>query len=111
MTDADKGDAAEKLTEAVRGFQEAAVEGAAAMQSRNARLAQDFYEGSAEALEAQAEFNRHTLESLAELAREHQEVFLRLSQESLGAYDGFLDSLHVYYKEVLEEPEGPGEDR
>lgn len=105
--DADKatGDATEKLTEAARGSHEAAARSAAAMQSQNARLARSFYEGSVEALEAQAEFNRHTLQSLAELSLKHQEAFLRLSRESFDAYDGFLDSLGAYYKKVVEEPE------
>jgi hypothetical protein len=105
--DADRANdgAAEKLTEAVRGSYEAAIEGTAAVQESNTRLARSFLEGSIEALEAQAELGRHTLQSMTELAREHQEAFQELSRRSLDAYDGFLDSLFSYYKEVLGEPE------
>lgn len=105
--DKSKGDAAEKMTEAVQESYEAAAKGASAMRSQNARLARSFHEGSIEALEAQAEFHRHTLESLAELSLKHQEAFLRLSRDSSDAYDGFLDSLYTYYGEVMEEPEEP----
>ena len=100
-----EGDAAEKMTEAVREYYEAAVDGASAMQSQNARLTRSLYDGSVEALEAQAEFNRNTLQNLAELAREQRETFLRLGRESFDAYDGFLDSLHTYYEEASKKPE------
>ncbi|MDP8951513.1 MAG: hypothetical protein M3N18_04605 [Actinomycetota bacterium] len=111
--DVDKanGGAAEELTEAVQDSYEAAMEGGAAVQEYNARLARSFFEGSIEALEAQAEFSHHTVQSIAELAREHQEAFRELSQRSLDAYDGFLDSVFSYYKEVLGEPEEPDDRR
>jgi hypothetical protein len=101
---ANDGAAAEKLREAVRDYYEAAFESTAAVQESNARLARSFVEGSIEALEAQAEVSHHTLQSLAELAREQQEAFQELSRRSLDAYDGFLDSLFSYYKEVLKKP-------
>ena len=103
--------AAEELTEAVRDSYEAAMEGTAAVQEYNARLAQSFFEGYIEALEAQAELERHTVQSMAELAREHQEAFRELSRRSLDAYDGFLDSVFSYYRGVLGEPEETGDRR
>ncbi len=111
--DADKAsdEVAEKLTEAPREPYEAAMEGTAAVQEYNARLARSFFEGSIEVLEAQAELERHTVQSMAELAREHQEAFRELSRRSLDAYDGFLDSMFSYYKEVLGEPEETGDRR
>jgi hypothetical protein len=48
---------------------------------------------------------------LAELAREQQEAFQELSRRSLDAYDGFLDSLFSYYKEVLRNPDEIGDRR
>ena len=103
--------AAEKLTEAVRDYYETALESTAAVQESNARLARSFVEGSIEALEAQADVNRHTLQSLAQLAREQQEAFQELSRRSLDAYDGFLDSLFFYYKEVLSNSKEIGDRR
>ncbi len=108
-TDKANDGAPEKLTETARGSYEAAMEGTAAVQEYNARLARSFFEGSIEALETQAELQRHTVQSMAELAREHQEAFRELSRRSLGAYDGFLDSVFLYYKEVLGESEEPDE--
>jgi uncharacterized membrane-anchored protein YjiN (DUF445 family) len=104
--DADKAKngVVEELTEAVQESYEAA----AAMQESHAQLARRFYEHSVEAFEVQAQINRHTLQSVAELAWEQQEIFQRLSRESLVAYDGFLDSLFSYHREVLREPEEPG---
>jgi pyrroloquinoline quinone (PQQ) biosynthesis protein C len=110
-TDQANDGAREKLTEAVRGSYEAAVESTAAMQESNTRLARSFFEGSIEALEAQAEVSRHTLQSVAQLAREQQEAFQELSRRSLDAYDGFLDSLFSYYKEVLGPPTEETDDR
>jgi hypothetical protein len=98
-------EATERLTEAVRDSYEAAVESTAVVQESNIRLAQNLFESGVEALKIQAEINQHTLQNLAEQFRKHQEVFHELSRESLGAYEGFLDSLFLYYKEVLGEPE------
>ena len=108
--DADKSNdrTAEKLTEAVRDSYEAAMESTAAMQETNARLARSFFEGSVETFEAQLELNRRSVQRMTELAREQREAFRRLSLQSFDAYDGFVDSLFSYYKEVSEESEEPG---
>jgi flagellin-specific chaperone FliS len=104
--DVDKvNEAAEKLTEAVWTSYEAAVESTAAVQESNTRLAQSLFESGIEALKIQAEIKHQTMQSLAEQIRKHQEIFQELSRESLGAYEGFVDSLFSYYKEVLEKPE------
>lgn len=111
--DADKvNEAVERLTEAMRGSYEAAWENTTAMQETNARMVRSLFESNIDLLRAQAEIqaeiNNHTLQSIAEQARKHREAFLGLSQESLNAYDGFLDSLSSYYQEVSEEPESSG---
>ncbi len=98
-------EATEKLTEVVQGYYETAVESTTAVQESNVRLAQNLFESGVEALKVQTDINQHTLQSLAEQFRKHQEVFRELSQESLGAYEGFLGSLFSYYEEALGEPE------
>ena len=103
--DADKvNEAVERMAQTIWGSYETAVENTAAMQESNTRLARSLYEGNIKVLEAQveiqADLQRHTLRGLAEQMRKHREAFQELSQESLGAYDGFLDSLSSYYKEV-----------
>ncbi len=97
-----------ELAEAVRESYRAAVDRAFVARESNARLARDFFEDWIDTLQDQAELNRRTMQSLAEQAREQQEAFRQLSRESLNAYDGFLDSLFSYYKEVSKEFEEPG---
>jgi len=106
-------EAVERLTEAMWGSYEAAVENTAAVQESNSRLARSLVESNIELLKAQteiqAEINRHTLQSMAEQARKHREALLKLSRESLNAYDGFVDSLSSYYEEISKEPENRGD--
>jgi hypothetical protein len=109
--DTDKvNEAVERLTEAMWGSYETAVENSTAMQETNTRMVRRLFESNIDLLRAQAEIqtkiNRHTLESLAEQTRKHREALLELSRESLDAYDGFLGSLSSYYQEVSEGPEG-----
>jgi hypothetical protein len=96
--------AAERLAGAILGSYETALEGGAAVQETNLRLAQGILERNIEVLEVQAEINRQTLQStlqsVAEQARKNQELFKELSRESFAAYDGFLDSLFSYYREA-----------
>lgn len=98
----------EDLTEAARESYKAAVDQAFAARESNMRLARSFFEDWTDTLEAQAELNRRALQSLAEQVRRNQEVFRKLSRNSLNAYDGFLDSLYSYYEEVSKEPKEPG---
>ena len=98
----------EDLTEAARESYKTAVDQAFAARESNMRLARSFFEDWTDTLEAQAELNRRALQSLAEQVRRNQEVFRKLSRNSLNAYDGFLDSLYSYYEEVSKEPKGPG---
>ncbi len=100
---------AEKLTEAVRDSYETTIESTAAVQKSGTRLAQSFYEGGVEALKIQAELQQQTLQNMAEKIRKHQEVFQKVSQESLDAYDGFMGSLFSYYRDVLGEYEDSGD--
>jgi hypothetical protein len=103
---------AEELAEAATESYRAAVDRAFAARESNMRLARSFFEEWIDAVQDQAELNRRALQRLAELTREQREVFQELSLESLNAYDGFLNSLFSYYKEVLGEPkEEPLDDR
>jgi hypothetical protein len=111
--DADKvNEAVERLTEAMWGSYETAVENTTAMQESNSRFVRSLFESNIELLKAQteiqAEIHRHSLQSLADQIRKHREAFLELSRESLVAYDGFVDSLSSYYEEVSREHENPG---
>ena len=98
-------EAVKKLTETVQSSYETLVESTTMVQESNVQLARSVFESGVEALKIQAEIKHHTLQGLAEQVRKHQEVFRELSLKSMGAYEGFLDSLFLYYEEVLEEPE------
>jgi phosphoribulokinase len=104
-------EAVEELTKVVQDSYRMAWENTAAVQESNTRLARSLYESNVKVLEAQAEIqsdiHRYTLQGMAEQIRKHREAFQELSRDSLNAYDGFLDSLSSYHKEVskgLEEP-------
>ncbi len=100
-------DAAGELEEATRESYMAAVDHAFEAQKSGMRLSRRFFENWLETLEDQTELNRRTLQGLQRLVREQREVFHQLSGESLDAYDGFLDSLADYGREVsaIEDPE------
>jgi hypothetical protein len=99
------GEAAEEMDKLARESYRAAVNRAFDVQKSGMRLSRRFFENWIETLEDHAELNRRTVRSLAELAAEQREVFQEMSQESLSAYDGFVDSLSSYYEELSEETE------
>jgi hypothetical protein len=107
----------DKLTEMVQNSYRTAMENTTAVQESSTQLAQNLFKSNIEALrvqfeiqaEIQANVQRHALESVAEQIRKNRETFLGLSRGSLNAYDGFLDSLSSYYKEVSEEAEKPSD--
>ena len=78
----------------------AAVDQAFEAQKSGMRLSRRFFENWVETIDDQAELNRRTLGSLQQLAREQSELFRELSRESVDAYDGFLDSLDAYERDV-----------
>lgn len=101
----------ERNAETLKGLTGAALESAVSVQEAYLRLARGVFESNAKLLRAQTEiqddFNRRTLETLAEQARENREAFLALSRRSVEAHDGFVGSLHSYYEE-LSKAAGPG---
>jgi hypothetical protein len=99
--------ASEDLDRLTRESYRAAVDRAFDAQKSGMRLSRRFFENWVETLDDQAELNRRMLGDLQELVREQQEVFRALSRDSVDAYDGFLDSLDAYEREVskLEERE------
>jgi hypothetical protein len=93
-------DASERLDRITREGYKAAVDQAFEAQKSGMKLSRRFFENWVETLDDHAELNRRTLGSLQRLVREQREVFRELSRESVDAYDGFLDSLDTYEKEI-----------
>ena len=93
-------EAAERLDAATRESYRDAVDHAFELQKDGMKLSRAFFQNWVETLEEGAEINRRALEDLQRLAAEQRQVFYGLSRESLDAYDGFLDSLTLYEKEL-----------
>jgi hypothetical protein len=98
-------DASEEMDRLSRESYKAAVDRAFEVQKGGMRLSRRFFENWLETLEDHAELNRRTMQGLTELVREQREVFRKMSQESLEAYDGFVDSLASYTEEIWEDDE------
>jgi hypothetical protein len=93
-------EASERLDRLTREGYKTAVDQAFEAQKSGMRLSRRFFENWVETLDDQAELNRRALGSLQQLVREQNEIFRELSRESVDAYDGFLDSLDAYEKDV-----------
>jgi hypothetical protein len=93
-------EASERLDRLAREGYKTAVDQAFEAQKSGMRLSRRFFENWVETLDDQAELNRRALGSLQQLVREQSEIFKELSRESVGAYDGFLDSLAAYEEDI-----------
>jgi hypothetical protein len=93
-------EASERLDRLAREGYRTAVDQAFEAQKRSMRLSRRFFENWVETLDDQTELNRRALGSLQQLVREQSEAFRELSRESVDAYDGFLDSLDAYEKDI-----------
>jgi len=99
------GDALEEMAAASRESYRAVVERAFAARESNERLTRTFFEEGLEVFQDHAELHRRTFARLAEQVRRQREAFRDLARESGDAYDGFLDSLSAYHREVSEDEE------
>ncbi len=89
----------ESLARTTRDSYERILDHAAAMQERNARLAQEMVEGSITELREQAESNRAMALELAERADKQRDAFQKIVEESLDAYMDLAFAPLSYYKE------------
>src|SRR5215216_2737166 len=101
-------DATEEMDRLARESYRAAVDRAFDVQKSGMRLSSRFFETWVESLEGHAELNRRTMRGLTELVREQREVLEALSQESLDAYDAFVESLSSYQNQLESDEGGSG---
>ena len=92
-------DAAHEYAQATLGSYRTVWDHFMEAQERQEQLAQDFLEDTTSHLRTQAERNLSTSEELVEQARKGQEANQLLAKESANAYEEFLDSLFLYYRE------------
>ena len=98
-------DAAHEYAQTTLGSYRTVWDHFAEAQQRQERLAQDFFEDTMSHLRSQAERNLNASEELVEQAQkghEANQILLKeLAKESANAYEEFLDSLFLYYRESV----------
>jgi hypothetical protein len=89
-------EAAEKFAEAIKESYQALADRSVSAQELNAQLTQEFFNGVINNLRGQAESNRALADDLIEQQRKQQEASQALTQESVGAYMDFLNSMFSF---------------
>jgi hypothetical protein len=95
--------AAEKFAEGVRDSYQAVADRAVSAQELNAELTQQFFNGVINNLQQQAESNRQTSQQLADETQRQQEATQQLTQEPVGTYMAFIDSMFAFYQQGIEQ--------
>jgi len=88
---------AEAATEAFRMVSERTM----ASQQLNAELTQRFFNGVLENLRQQAEGNREMAQQLANQQQRQWEATQQFTQESVGAYMNFMNSMFAFYQQGM----------
>jgi uncharacterized protein YktB (UPF0637 family) len=96
-------EAAEKFANAVRDSYRAVADRTVSAQELNAELTQQFFNSVINHLRSQAENNREMTQQLAEQQQRQQEATQALTQESVGAYMDFVNSMFSFYQQGAEQ--------
>ena len=96
-------EAAQKFAAAIRESCEAVAERGVAAQQLNAELTQNFFNSVINNLRSQAESNRQMTEELQGQQERQREATQALTQESVGAYMDFVNSMFSYYQGTVAE--------
>jgi hypothetical protein len=96
-------EAAEKFAEAVRESYQTVADRAVSAQQLNAELTQNFFNSVINNLRAQAESNRAMTQELADQQDRQREATQALTQESVGAYMDFINSMFSYYQGAVDQ--------
>jgi predicted RNA polymerase sigma factor len=94
-------EAAEQFADALVQSYKVAVERGASAQEEGAQLTEVFFNQTINNLRAQAEENRQTAERLTEQQQRQAEAAQTVTEESVGAYMYFIDSMFSYWQEAL----------
>ena len=98
--------AAEQFADAVRASYQAVADRSLSAQALNAQLAQQFFTDVINNLRTQTEATREMSQQLADQQRRTQEAGQALTQESVGAYMDFVNSIFSFYQGSVQEEEG-----
>ena len=96
-------EAGQKFAEALAGSYRAVSGRAASVQQLNAELTQNFFNSVINNLRSQAESNRQMTEELQGQQERQREATQALTQESVGAYMDFVNSMFSYYQGTVEQ--------
>jgi uncharacterized MAPEG superfamily protein len=96
-------EAAEKFAEAVRESYQTVADRAVSAQQLNAELTQNFFNSVINNLRSQAESNRQMTQDLQGQQERQREATQSLTQESVGAYMDFVNSMFSYYQGTVEQ--------
>jgi hypothetical protein len=95
-------EAADQFTDALVQSYKAVAERGASSQEQSAQLTEAFFNQTINNLRAQAEENRQATEQLAEQQQRQAEGAQTLTQESVGAYMAFVDSMFSYWQSGIQ---------
>ncbi len=96
-------EAAEKFADAITESYRTVADRAVSAQELNAELTQQFFNGVINNLQQQAESNRQMSQQLADQTqRRQQEATQQHTQESVGAYMDFINSMFAFYQQGME---------
>ena len=98
-------EAAEQFTDALVQSYKAVAERGGSAQEQNAQLTEVFLNQTINNLRAQAEENRQTTQKLQGLQERQREAAQTLTQESVGAYMDFINSMFSYWQGALQTAE------
>ena len=91
-------EAAEQFADALVQSYKVAVERGASAQEEGAQLTEVFFNQTINNLRAQAEENRQATERLTEQHQRQAEAAQTITEESVGAYMDFIDSMFSYWQ-------------
>jgi hypothetical protein len=101
-------EAAQTFAEAVRESYQTVADRAVSAQQLNAELTQNFFNSVINNLRSQAESNRQMTQDLQSQQDRQREATQALTQESVGAYMDFVNSMFSYYQGTVESTEPRG---
>jgi hypothetical protein len=98
-------EAAKQFADAVRASYQAVADRSVSAQALNAQLTQQFFTDVINNLRTQTEDNRAMTQELVDQQRRTQEAGRALTQESVGAYMDFVNSIFSFYQGSVQEEE------
>ena len=98
-------EAAEQFTDALVQSYQVVAERAGSAQEQNAQLTEAFFNQTIDNLRAQAEETRQASGHLADQQQRQADAAQTLTQESVGAYMAFVDSMFSYWQSGIQTAE------